>query len=83
MARCRCGHDLSSQAPHPCHANVYGCRRPAREHVHVTYDHSGAVETVTTWACDEHWGRFLARLAGNVTAAADAAASGVPAGNER
>jgi Zn-finger protein len=59
---CRCGH-TEDGSPHPCHADGYRCRKPAKQRFYglKLSALSGFQMKVTshdTWACDECWARF-------------------------
>lgn len=62
--RCRCGHDLTSDQPHPCHALAYTCGKPAK--LRMTNARLGAISgmqfkvlATDTYACDDCWRKFL------------------------
>lgn len=60
---CRCGFIESTSEPHPCHANGYLCRKPAKQHFYVpgNFALAGAqmkVSASDTWACNECWEKF-------------------------
>jgi hypothetical protein len=59
--RCRCGY--TGVGPHPCHAEMYTCRRPAKHRIYVTGPATlpGAqmkFSAAETYACDECWAKF-------------------------
>lgn len=63
MTTCRCGWD--GQGEHPCHADEYTCRRPARRRFYGARPVALAgvqfkLQASDTWACDEHWAAFSA-----------------------
>lgn len=73
---CRCGYkgdgtDGNGDADHPCHANGYSCRRPAKPRLYQ----SGNLASLAgvqlkfsmqdTWACDECWEAFKNRIKAN------------------
>lgn len=65
-AACRCGWDGTGD--HPCHGRAYECKKPARSRSqpHQRYSLAGAMlklSVVETFACDECWEEFKAKLA--------------------
>lgn len=63
---CRCGHD--GEGPHPCHFNLYTCRKPAvlRLYNPAAVALAGMqmkVQMTETWACEECWLLFNEMLA--------------------
>jgi hypothetical protein len=63
---CRCG--FAGEGEHPCHGQIYSCRKPAK---HRFYNPALAalagfqmkVVATETWACDECWEKFSKQLA--------------------
>lgn len=59
---CRCGWD--GEGDHPCHGQMYTCRRPATARYyepHKFYSLAGAqpkMSVAQTYACDECWEAF-------------------------
>lgn len=66
MSACRCGH-RDGEGPHPCHADDFRCGRPAKQRLYnarpaVLAGMQMKLTVTETWACDECWERFRARL---------------------
>ncbi len=63
---CRCGHD--GAGAHPCHANGYQCRKPAKQRfvtrVAALAGAQAKFAASDTWACDECWTAFCAQKGG-------------------
>ncbi len=60
MSTCRCGHDTSSDEPHPCHGNGYTCKKPSRRYFYQmkpfgSSKYSFVYSARDTWACEECW----------------------------
>jgi hypothetical protein len=59
VTKCRCGHDLESAEPHPCHE----CQAPSRDRYYArdvpTFRGTQMkISTVKTYACDACWAKF-------------------------
>lgn len=53
--KCRCGHDLVSNRPHPCHAFGYRCRQPA-----TLKTYKKPIDGYTgTYACPSCWDKWV------------------------
>lgn len=63
---CRCGHD--GEGEHPCHANGYQCRKPAKRRFIASPAALAGVQlklaATDTWACDECWLAFKEQKGG-------------------
>lgn len=62
MSECRCGY-TGNEDNHPCHGQVYTCRKPAKIRVYNTKPVALAgiqmkLVADITWACDECWKEF-------------------------
>ena len=82
---CRCGWD--GQGDHPCHANAYTCRKPAKARYYEPtrrYAIAGfqmKMSISETYACDECWEALKPRMEAFYKAEAEQAKAELTAAN--